>query len=206
MYSSEPYAVNQNYTPSMPTHRPRLKNNSFIGEILRTIIFVVAVTALFDMAIPRSLVDGHSMQPTFQDGERLVVSRLHYLTRDPIRGEVMVFNSMRASEPGIMLIKRVIGLPGELVEIRDTQIYINDQLLEEPYILEACRTSRCSNGRWQLEADEFFVMGDNRNNSQDSRRFGPVTRDHIVGMVVFRYWPLPDVNVITPHDYGFITP
>jgi signal peptidase I len=168
-----------------PKVRPTLQRPGWLDEIVRTIIFVVVVTVLFDMAIPRSLVDGSSMMPTFVDGERLIVSRVHYLLTRPNRGDIVVFNSLEGDE--IMLIKRVIGEPGDVVEWRDHQLYLNEHLVEEDYINEPCT---CPNETWILEADEYFVMGDNRNHSRDSRVFGPVPIDHIVGRVVFRYWPM----------------
>ena len=167
-------------------------------EIASTVVFVIAVTVLFDLAIPRSLVDGHSMEPTFYSDDRLVVSRIHYLLGAPDRGDILVFNSLVPSEvaTGTMLIKRVVGLPGETVELRDQEIFINGELLDEAYIKEACRTTRCGDNTWQLGHNEYFMMGDNRNNSRDSRRFGPVPLEKIVGQVIFRYWPVASVGII----------
>ena len=181
--------------------RPRLKRPGLIEEIVRTVIFVVVVTILFDMAIPRSLVDGRSMQPTFYDGERLVVSRLHFLATRPARGDVIVFNSLDPHEVGIMLIKRVIGLPGDKIEFRNQDLYINDVFIDEDYTFEECRPYQCSDKVWELGENEYFVMGDNRNNSRDSRIFGPVPLDHIVGRVVFRYWPFPRLGAVRALEY-----
>lgn len=184
-----------------PAQRPRLRRPGFISEIIQTIIFIVAATVLFDMAIPRSLVDGSSMEPTFQDGNRLIVSRLHYLAGGTQRGDIIVFNSLEAPpEQGVMLIKRVIGLPGETVTMRDGQVSIDGNLLVEEYIREACLEYRCPDQEWVLADDEYFVMGDNRNHSRDSRRFGPVAYDKIVGMVVFRYFPLNELGIIDGHS------
>ncbi|MCY3780542.1 MAG: signal peptidase I [Chloroflexi bacterium] len=178
--------------------RPRLKTPGFVLEIVSTVLFVISVTVLFDLAIPRSLVDGHSMEPTFHGDDRLVVSRLHYLLGAPARGDIVVFNSLVPSEAarGIMLIKRVVGLPGETVELKDQQVRINGELLDEPYIKEACRISRCSDDSWTLGEDQYFVMGDNRNNSRDSRRFNAVPIQKIVGQVIFRYFPLGAIGII----------
>lgn len=180
-----------------PQYKPRLRLPSFADELLRTIIFVVIVTVLFDMAIPRSLVDGRSMEPTFEDGQRLIVSRLHYLFTLPQRGDVIVFNSVQASEGDIMLIKRVIGVPGDIIEFRDQELYVNGERVDEQYIKEACTDYRCPDETWELGENEYFVMGDNRNNSQDSRRFGTVPLEHIVGRVVFRYWPIERIGLVT---------
>ena len=180
------------YSGQLP--RPRLKTPNMLMEIVSTVIFVIAVTVLFDMAIPRSLVDGHSMEPTFYGDDRLVVSRVHYLLGQPRRGDILVFNSLEAER--VMLIKRVVGLPGETVELRGQAIYINGEALDEYYIKEPCRISRCNDGAWVLAENEYFMMGDNRNNSRDSRRFGPVPLNKIVGQVIFRYWPLASVGTI----------
>ena len=186
----------RSHTGQLP--QPQLQLPSFFREIVSTIVFVVAVTVLFDLAIPRSLVDGHSMEPTFYGDDRLVVSRIHYLLGAPERGDILVFNSLVPSEAarGVMLIKRVVALPGETVALRDQQIYVNGQQLAEPYIKEPCGRMRCSDQIWRLGADEYFMMGDNRNNSRDSRRFGAVPISKIVGQVVFRYWPLPAIGII----------
>ena len=180
------------YSSELP--RPRLKTPNMLMEAVSTVIFIIAVTVLFDMAIPRSLVDGHSMEPTFYGEDRLVVSRVHYLLGLPERGDILVFNSLEAE--GVMLIKRVVGLPGETVELRDQAIYINGAALDESYIKEPCRINRCHNEEWTLAEDEYFMMGDNRNNSRDSRGFGSVPLNKIVGQVVFRYWPLTSVGTI----------
>ena len=186
----------RSHTGQLP--RPPLQLPGLLREIVGTLVFVLAVTVLFDLAIPRSLVDGHSMEPTFYGDDRLVVSRVHYLLGAPNRGDILVFNSLVPSEAerGIMLIKRVVGLPGETVELRDAQIHINGEPLSELYIKEPCRTLRCSDQAWILGKDEYFMMGDNRNNSRDSRRFGAVPLSKIVGQVVLRYWPLSSAGLM----------
>jgi signal peptidase I len=169
--------------------RPRLRQRSFLYEILETLVLIVAIYALVDLASVRFFVDGPSMEPSFYTGQRVIISRVNYLLGEPERGEIVVFES--PDRPGIdpPLIKRIIGLPGETVEIRDTRVFINGRALHEPYINEPCNTGNCADARWELGPDEYFVMGDNRNRSRDSRRFGPVRREHVIGEALVRYWP-----------------
>ena len=179
--------------------KPNLATPSSIKEVVVTLVFVIAVTVLFDLAIPRSLVDGQSMEPTFHHDDRLVISRLNYLLDRPQHGDIVVFNAVdpRDAELGLMLIKRIIGIPGDRVDLHNQQILINDVMIDEPYIYEACSVNKCQDNTWVLGEDEYFVMGDNRNHSNDSRVFDTVPFDHIVGQVVLRYWPLSSVGIIT---------
>ncbi|MFQ3646218.1 MAG: signal peptidase I [Anaerolineae bacterium] len=180
--------------------RPRLARPGFWGELVRTVVFVFVVTVLFDMVIPRSLVEGRSMQPTFETNDRLIVSRLHYMLGRPQRGDIVVFNSINPREPTTMLIKRVIGLPGETVSFVDNQVYINGVRLSEPYVANVC--TRCVQEPVTLGPDEYYVLGDNRPNSVDSRSFGVITIRDIVGEAVFRYWPPAKFGLIMGHAYS----
>jgi signal peptidase I len=182
--------------------RPPIQRFRWLREIVGTVIFVIAVFTLLQLALPRSVVHGRSMQPNLQDGERLVISRLNYLFGEPQRGDIVVFNSpqpRQQEEPS--LVKRVIGKPGDHVAIIDLQVYVNDTLIDDSFTLETCDERHCRDNSWQLGPDQYFVMGDNRNNSNDSRSFGPVPRENIVGEAMFRYWPLESIGII--HRYGF---
>lgn len=178
--------------------RPRLQTQKFgrtFREIAETLVLIGVLYALVNLASGRFVVDGASMQPNFWGGQFLIVSRVHYLLQEPQRGDIIVFEYPQ--NPQEDYIKRVIGVPGDTVEIRDTQVFVNGEQLVEPYINEPCQSSRCRNNMWELGADEFFMMGDNRNHSTDSREFGPVARHFIVGKALLRYWP--------PQDWGIIT-
>lgn len=127
-------------------------------------------------------VRGRSMAPTLQDGERYFLNRLVYLWREPARGDLAVIE-----DPGHpdRAVKRIIGLPGEAVLIRDGQVYVNGQRLAEPYVAPGTRTDA---GPGLVEAvrlgpDTYFVLGDNRACSEDSRHYGPVHRRQIVGLI-----------------------
>ncbi len=167
--------------------RPRLHRNGFLRELVETVLLIAAIYALVNLATARFIVDGPSMQPSFETGQFLIVSRLNYLFGEPEYGDIVVFHY--PNNPSDDYIKRVIGLPGDTVEIIGTQVYVNGDALTEDYINEPCRESRCRDASWALEGDEYFVMGDNRNHSSDSRAFGPVKREFIVGEALVRYWP-----------------
>lgn len=177
--------------------RPRVERFRFLRELSGTLLFGVAVFVFFQLAIPQSMVDGRSMEPTFEDGQRLFISRVNYMVNDPQRGEIIVFNSpdpLEVNEPP--LIKRIVGMPGDVVEIIETEIYVNGELLNEPYINEPCRNFQCPDNRWELGPNQYFLMGDNRNHSRDSRDFGPVAGDHIIGEAVLRFWPPQDFALL----------
>lgn len=185
----------------MNTPLPNLRRFGALRELLDVVLWVGAIYALVNLATVRFVVDGASMEPTFHDEQLLIVNRLNYAFTDPDRGDVIVFHFPGDTTQDY--IKRVIGLPGETVEFRDTQVYIDNVLLTEPYINERCDDYHCPDRIWELGDDEYFVMGDNRNHSSDSRSssVGLISRHYIVGEVFLRYWPLPDFTLITGNDY-----
>ncbi len=186
---------------SQPLPRPRLRPFWRIREALSLGFFLVAVYTLLEIAIPRSVVQSISMEPNLHAEQRLLISRVSYLFGEPQRGEIVVFEppNYRLGTPP--LIKRLIGLPGELVEFRDQTVYINGVALDEPYLNEPCQPNHCDAASWQLADDEYFFMGDNRNHSHDSRAFGPITREHLIGRAIFRWWPPADWGILS-YSYG----
>ncbi len=170
--------------------RPLLNLRSGWFELLERIILVIAIYTLVNLATIRFIVDGASMYPTFETGQYLIINRLNYTLSTPQRGDVVVFHLPNNTRRDF--IKRVIGLPGETIEFRDTQVYINGEPLNEPYINEPCAEDMCADGIMQLGEGEYFVMGDNRNQSADSRFFGPIGLDLIVGEATLRYYPFSD--------------
>lgn len=184
--------------------RPPLRQRTitrFFREIIETLALVVGIFTLVNLATARFVVDGHSMLPNFDTGQWLLISRAHYLLGEPQRGDIVVFHYPR--DPAQDYIKRLIGLPGDTVEIRGTQVLVNGIELQEPYINEACLPAQCPDRMWQLGADEFFLMGDNRNHSSDSRvdSVGVIHRRYIVGEALVRYWPPSAWGIVT--DIGF---
>lgn len=182
----------QDELPALP--RPPLRGQSFLRDIVDTILLVVAIYTLISLTLPRYIVEGASMQPNFETGQWIIVSRLAYLFGQPQRGDVVILDF---PEPEKDLIKRLIGLPGETVEIHDGLVYINGEPLNEPYLNAPPRYR----GEWTLGPNEYFVLGDNRNNSRDSHAFGPVTADHIIGRALAVYWPPPSWGLVPPQSY-----
>jgi signal peptidase I len=182
-----------------PTRRPGLFSRSALWRDAAEIVVLVATIYTFvNLTTARAVVEGASMQPNFDTGQLVIVNRFVYFFDNPARGDVVVLhNPDRASED---LIKRVIGLPGETIQIKEGRVYINNTLLDEPYIVHFC--TACRDETWTLGANQYFVLGDNRSNSRDSHSFGPVNRALIVGKAWIRYWPLPEFAVIEHPRYG----
>jgi signal peptidase I len=187
--------------PRVGVPRPRLRRNGLLRELLNSVFFIFAALVLSELALPRSSVTGPSMEPTLFTGQNLLISRLDYLFGEPQRGDIAVFDNPLDRDDH-MLIKRVIGIPGDTIEFRpirsffngeeedDAELYLNGVLTDEPYFIN--RPCGGCSGVWTLGPDEYFMVGDNRNHSEDSRspRVGPIPRDHIVGKAIWRHWPL----------------
>ena len=177
--------------------KPLRRAKSLLREIFQLVLIVMVVRLSMDTLLPRFVVDGASMEPTFSTSERVIVDRVTMLLGGPSRGDVIVLDSPRDHE---LLIKRVIGLPGEIITLREGRVYVNERLLEEPYVGEFC-TSRSCTGTWELGPDEYFVLGDNRSHSLDSHTFGPVQRGAIKGVARVRYWPPDELELFTAPQY-----
>lgn len=148
-------------------------------------VFVLAVSGalIINGTTPKFVVEGPSMQPLFHTGDVLELEPFKP-TEKLQRGEIIIFHVPGQPPDEPAYVKRVIGLPGERVEMRNTKVYINGSELDEPYIAEPCEPSRCPDKTWQLLSDEYFVLGDNRNHSSDSRAFGIVAAKYIIAKVL----------------------
>jgi signal peptidase I len=182
---------------SYPTlsKRPKLRQRRSLQAFPATLFMAIAIYSLINIVSGRYVVDGRSMYPTFDTDQVVYVSRLHYFFGKPSYQDIVVFHY--PYQENVDYIKRIIGLPGDTVEFRNTQLFVNGHRIEEPYVPEACHAHICPDRRWQLSPDEYFIMGDNRNHSSDSRVFGPVHRRYLIGAAVFRYWPLDSFGDIT---------
>ena len=167
---------------------------SFVWEITKIIIIaaVIVIPIRYFLFQP-FFVKGESMDPSFREGDYLIIDEITYRFSDPERGEVIVFKY--PDDPSSRFIKRIIGLPNETITIKDGRVYINQEiLLNESYLPDDLTTS--GNLEIILGDDQFFVLGDNRLYSVDSRRFGPVDEKFITGRVLFRAWPIDSVSLI----------
>ncbi len=180
-------------TLELPSAEPRRSAVwAVVVEILQTVLIAALLFLVVNLVTARIRVEGSSMEPSLHDGEMVVVNRLAYRWSMPSRGDIVVFRF--PLDPSRRFIKRVIGLPGDSLEARDGLVYVNGTPLDEPYIAAAPRYA----GAWLVQADELFVLGDNRNNSSNSQNWGPLPIAEVIGKAVLVYWPLPDVGVI-PH-------
>ena len=170
--------------------------NSSLGEeakdwVISIIAAVVMALLIRTYIVELYIVDGPSMRPTLQHEERLVVNKFIYNIRNPERGEVLIFKYPR--DPSRDFIKRVIAVGGDTIEIKESHVYVNSQMLTEDYILEKTRTEY---PKVTVPEGTVFVMGDNRNNSDDSRfaDVGFVPLDLIKGKAVLVFWPLDNIQ------------
>jgi len=162
----------------------------FALDILETIILAVVLYFGINAISARVRVDGFSMVPTLQDGEYILVSKLSYKTGVPARGDIIVFSLPTDQRQD--LIKRVIGLPGETVNIQNGTISINGNMLTETYIAQ----EPLYNGEWTVPTGQLFVLGDNRNNSKDSHQWGLLPMENIIGKAIIIYWPPPEWKIV----------
>lgn len=144
----------------------------------------------------RTIVIGDSMNPTLQDGENLITDKITYRFKEPKRFDIIVFPYKDNTSK--LLIKRIIGMPGETVQIENGRVYINGHELNEDYGNAVMNDGGIAANAITLGEDEYFVLGDNRNNSQDSRfaSVGNVHRSDIIGRAWLRIWPLDEVTLL----------
>lgn len=167
---------------------------SMIGWILFIFCLVFLVTTYVGQ---RTMVDGSSMEPALSDGDNLIVDKISYRFHDPERFDIIIFPYQW--EPDTYYIKRIIGLPGETIQIDDAgSIYIDGEVLDEHYGLERIENPGSAREPITLGEDEYFVLGDNRNNSTDSRsaQVGVIHRDDIVGRAWLRIYPFDRIGFI----------
>lgn len=215
-----------------PLDAPRslgtLRVRSVVRELLETALFILLVFFIVRGIVQNFKIEGSSMEPTLHTGQYILVNKLVYFHFDlnaplrllpgqeelplriiypfhqPHRGDIVVFEYPRDVSKDY--IKRVIGLPGDQVEIRDGRVFVNGQQLDEPFLESGDQTYcvasyACQGGLVTIPQGEIFVMGDNRNNSSDSREWGPLPLDRVVGQAWFIYYPVSAWGLVPHHEF-----
>ncbi len=165
----------------------------FYREVLEAVVIaVILATVIRVFLFQFFVIPTGSMEPTLTEGDMIVVNKIVFRFAKPQRGDVTVFKY--PVDPKRVFVKRLIGLPGEVVQIKESTLYINGRVVEQPYLPKGLRYQdfgpvRVSNG-------SYFMMGDNRNNSQDSRFWGTLPRENIIGKAIFIYWPISRIRVL----------
>lgn len=181
----------------MELEQQHSRSGSAFRELVETIVLTLVTYFLVRTFLFETYrVVGQSMDPTLEQDERLIVSKLSYRLHEPQRGDIIVFHDTQDRSRN--LIKRIIGLPGEVLRIEQGKVFINDRLLDDSYIPNF---SPYSQPPTAIPEGQYFVMGDNRNNSSDSRSWGTLPAGSIVGKATFTYWPLRLWGTAPHHDY-----
>jgi signal peptidase I len=182
----------------MSEERTSSRGKKEAWEWIKALAVAIALAVLIrSFLFAPFIVEGESMETTLHNNEKLVVNKAVYLLREPQRGEIVVFHA----EAGRDYIKRVIGVPGDTVEMRDDTLYINGKAVPEPYLEENREKVREEDkpltddfGPVTVPEGQIFVLGDNRQNSHDSRALGSISIDSVVGRAEFVYWPLDQIR------------
>lgn len=202
-----PHDTHRSSTPPTPILDaqvpPKKKNEGFISEILRFALIALVIVLPIRLFIAQPfIVSGASMETTFSTGEYLIVDQLTYHLEEPERGDVIIFRYPK--DPSKFFIKRIIGMPGDSITIRDHEVTITNTeypdgvTLDENYVLDKKPFGDIDE---ILAEGEYFVMGDNRDASSDSRAWGVLQRDKIVGRAFLRLFPLTDIGIF-PGSYN----
>ena len=182
-----------------PEKQPLQKVENPWVEAFKTIaLSAVLAFGIRSFVAEARYIPSGSMLPTLQINDRLIIDKISYNFRNPERGDIIVFSptdALKAQNFKDAFIKRLIGLPGDKVEVKEGRVYVNDQPLKENYIEDK---PNYNFGPVTVPPNQYLVLGDNRNNSYDSHYWGFVPRDHIIGRAVVRFWPLNRVGELDP--------
>jgi len=177
--------------------------NLFFGfiDFAKTVALIVIIAfAIRVFAVQPFIVEGESMEPMFKNNDYLITEKISYRLKNPTRGDVIIFHP--PEDPSINYIKRIIGLPGDTIEIKDGMVFVNDCALSEFYVDSTTQLSlKTPSAPITLKPGEYFVLGDNRNHSRDSREIGAIPRQNIVSKIWFRLLPPSNIRVFAHVDY-----
>jgi signal peptidase I len=182
-----------------PSAKPSFWSNlgSALRELIETLILTLVIFLVIRFAVQNFRIEGFSMEPNFHDGQYLFVNKLVYMLHPPERGDVVVF--VPPNNNSRDYIKRVIGLPGDRIEIRSGAVFVNGETLREAYPLNE---GTYSAGSLVVPPEEYFVLGDNRNYSSDSHSWGTVSVKKIIGKAWISYWPPQMIGLVPDYTYA----
>ncbi len=167
---------------------------AFLRDILLIVVAAVVITLLIQTTVPKSSVIGYSMEPSLQNGQQLLINKVLYYFREPERGDVIILHPPPPYSPETdPFIKRIIALPGDTIEVKNGAVYVNGLKLDEPYIKEPPAYNLQLK---KIPENEYFVLGDNRNNASDSHNGWTVPRQNIIGKAWLSIWP--------PGEWGLV--
>ena len=183
--------------PAEEPQQHKQPREALIREIIETLLLTVFIFWLVNTATGRFRIEGFSMLPTLQEGEYVIIDKLSYFLNEPERGDIIVlhFPNDRSRD----FIKRVIGVPGDHIDISDGVVTVNGIPLSEPYI----NAEPSYDGTWEVPEGQYFVLGDNRNNSSDSHNWSFLPRDDIVGKAWLIYWGPENWGLVPHYDHQF---
>ncbi|MFH1854811.1 MAG: signal peptidase I [bacterium] len=174
-------------------------------DFLKTIIIIVILAALIrQFLIQPFIVDGQSMEPNFQNNDYLITDKISYRLHAPQRGEAIIFHP--PDNPSVNYLKRITGVPGDTIEVKNGEVFVNSKKIVEPYVSSGEKTKTPSNDEIKvtLKSDEYFVLGDNRDHSRDSREIGPIPKENIVSRIWLRLFPLNAIGAPAAQHYQTI--
>lgn len=191
--------IEEDYLNQGTPAQPKVGLTSHIVEFIQTlVIFAAIASAIYLFIAQPHKVSGSSMYPNFHDGDYIITDKVTYKVSEPKRGDVVVFKNPKDETQDF--IKRIMGVPGDTINVKNGHVYLNGKLLEEPFL----KPEVITNPGFFLQEGEsvtvpegrLVVMGDNRSNSSDSREWGYITKEEIIGRVVIRYWPADTVGLM----------
>ncbi len=201
--------IETNLNPASEPGRSPRKRGGFLALAAETVkVAVIALVIILPVryfVMKPFYVNGASMEPNYFDHEYLIIDEISYRFNSPARGEVVVFHY--PMDPSQYFIKRIIGLPGDKVTVKDGRVLVYNQaqpegaVLDEPYLTTGMETVGSADAT--LGANEYFVLGDNRRASLDSRRFGPIKKENIIGRTWLRGWPIDRAGVLEGYKFNF---
>ena len=177
-----------------------MKRSHLIREIVETVALTVVIFVIIHFLIQSYHVSGTSMEPGLVDNQYVMVNKSAYLFHSPARGDVIVFHNPQNTNED--LIKRIIGLPGDTIQTDSNNIWVNNVLINEKAYINAPPNTPLNPGSktWHIPPNQYFVLGDNRPVSYDSRYIGAIPKDYIVGNAVLVFWPLNNIHFIDGHS------